>query len=1290
MTRPPQFSIVLPTYNSPINHLRAQLQAIRGQLCTSWECLVVDDGSSLASGVRSLLDTCSADEQRIRVQYRPHNGGIAAATNDALDAAVGDYVVFCDHDDLIAVDALQHVQTAIAEQPDADVLYSDEQLIDEYGGWLADYRKPRFSPRRLLGQNYFNHLVVVRRSFLGADRLRAEFEPAQDYDLVLRLTERATAVVHIPQILYSWRTAPGSIALDTESKPGLAAAVERSVAAAVERRALPAKVDMVSGSAVCCRLSATGSPIATAHVDARRLTVEQLDGRIRSSAAEACVIVGADIEDDSAWHPEIVGELLLGRVAVAAPQVAAGDGVLWSSGQSHAPRVHDPLRRLPITNPGPWGAHQVAREVSSVSPAAFVVDTSAYGQLGGFDVELPLADALVEFCERAVAAGWAVVCSPHSTVVLRQAADTSQRGGDEHFSPLGEVMVSSLLASSTLDQLPDSSPYQIAARRIAGGSVRLVTTDVFDTLVHRPVAKPHHLFLTLAAELRANGLLPAHVTDAQFAAARSLAEARAREERWHADRSREVTIEAVWEAMPDAWRDLSAADWRAYVGVELEVEAAALRVHPHAVDILRLAARRGVLCVAVSDIYLSSAQLSYLMRRAGVPTELLSAVVTSADRDICKFDGLLEAVIREHDLPPDTVLHLGDNPLADVRAAQRAGATAIDLSAPDDRAFQRWAEPRAVASALVGGDARTEAMVRQTLLEAGDDAADPSFRFGVAAIGPAMAGFASWVNHRAGELGASTVHFLLREGRVIAELMRAAEPDPVQARLVHASRWGILRAAVLDGTVDELTNALARRGPFSPATVATAFGCDEALVRHVVTRELGDTPDRWEAIRVISRDDELRSAVVARAAELRRGVLRYLEQHILLDDDPLVLCDIGWGGTIQEGITSILRSAGHDNEVVGLYLMLSPSGDDRVARGHRLEGYLQTSATDPSIAGAAAVVTRNPEILEQINTPAEGTLLGFDAAGRPRCATGSELSPSLTAAQRGVLAFASRRASATRSERAAVFTAEHRAGLLRSVAAAIQHPDGPLAAAVGSWHHDDVKGDSPESLLSPRLQRLLPQMSAPQAASVPMDEAYWVQGAAALAAPELLGPVAAIHTGTAPDDVATRSELGLARLAVFAHGELASAALTEEHPWLSPLGWSLLQVDGPVPSVRGVRVDFGSEAAVVQVGEWAVSVTLDDGSVLDVSPSSLADKRITWFGGRPMGANQAFVSAGGHVVLGLADDIGGRVRHIAARCSFRGWPLPVDDQHLALPVVAQRAADLARKAARKGRSVIRR
>ncbi|MEO1057415.1 MAG: glycosyltransferase, partial [Actinomycetota bacterium] len=218
------FTFVLPLWNSDPTLLAQQLDALAGQ-AGNWECVAVDDGSTNTAGIE-LVETRALDDPRFRALRRATNGGIAAATNDAIAAAQGDWIVFCDHDDRVHSDALAHLSAAIAAHPDVDLIYTDEQVVDADGQMLDVYRKPDWSPERLLGQNYLNHLVAVRAALIErVGGLEARFAPCPDREFTLRASRAARRVVHVPEILYDWRSLPGSVAHDVAEKPGVAAAV---------------------------------------------------------------------------------------------------------------------------------------------------------------------------------------------------------------------------------------------------------------------------------------------------------------------------------------------------------------------------------------------------------------------------------------------------------------------------------------------------------------------------------------------------------------------------------------------------------------------------------------------------------------------------------------------------------------------------------------------------------------------------------------------------------------------------------------------------------------------------------------------------------------------------------------------------------------------------------------------------------------------------------------------------------------------------------------------------------
>ncbi|HEX3240351.1 MAG TPA: glycosyltransferase [Solirubrobacterales bacterium] len=239
----PQFSILTPIYNTPHGVLKKMLRSVRRQSFEDWELCLVDDLSTDPE-VRAILDTAAARDPRIRVSHREQNGGIVAASNDALAMAEGEFVALLDHDDTLHPDALALVAEAIAATPHADYLYTDEDKIDMLGIHSGPFFKPDWSPERMRTQMYTCHFSVLRRALVeqvgGFDE---RFEGSQDWDLVLKVTEQARAVVHVPRILYHWRTMPGSAAAGGEAaKPYAFEAGVRAVQAHCERTGLPAKV----------------------------------------------------------------------------------------------------------------------------------------------------------------------------------------------------------------------------------------------------------------------------------------------------------------------------------------------------------------------------------------------------------------------------------------------------------------------------------------------------------------------------------------------------------------------------------------------------------------------------------------------------------------------------------------------------------------------------------------------------------------------------------------------------------------------------------------------------------------------------------------------------------------------------------------------------------------------------------------------------------------------------------------------------------------------------------------
>ena len=240
----PRFSILTPVYETPPGVLQKMLRSVTRQSHADWELCLVDD-CSRDPAVSQILQRAAARDRRIRVQRRAVNGGIVAGSNDALAMARGEFVCLLDHDDALHPDALAHVAEAIDRTPEADYVYSDEDKIDPTGNHVQPFFKPDWSPERMRTQMYTCHLSVLRRSLVeevgGFD---PEFEGSQDWDLVLKVTERARAVVHVPRVLYHWRILETSAAGGEQAKPWAFEAGARAVQAHCERTGFEAEVSM--------------------------------------------------------------------------------------------------------------------------------------------------------------------------------------------------------------------------------------------------------------------------------------------------------------------------------------------------------------------------------------------------------------------------------------------------------------------------------------------------------------------------------------------------------------------------------------------------------------------------------------------------------------------------------------------------------------------------------------------------------------------------------------------------------------------------------------------------------------------------------------------------------------------------------------------------------------------------------------------------------------------------------------------------------------------------------------
>ena len=236
----PRFSVLTPIHDPERAHLRTCLDSVRAQTFESWEHVVVDDGST-AAWIATMLAEAAAADPRVRVLHRPCGGGVAAH-RDALAASSGELVTVLDATDALEPDALAAMD-AVFTAGDVDAAYADHDIVDADGAKVMPSFKPAFSPERLRAHNYIDRPVVTRRTVAdAAGGFRDGYDGAHDYDFVLRATEQARRVAHVPRILGHTHRPPVGTAADGDSAV-TATAAARAVADHCARAGIAAAVE---------------------------------------------------------------------------------------------------------------------------------------------------------------------------------------------------------------------------------------------------------------------------------------------------------------------------------------------------------------------------------------------------------------------------------------------------------------------------------------------------------------------------------------------------------------------------------------------------------------------------------------------------------------------------------------------------------------------------------------------------------------------------------------------------------------------------------------------------------------------------------------------------------------------------------------------------------------------------------------------------------------------------------------------------------------------------------------
>jgi O-antigen biosynthesis protein len=475
----PTISVLIPVFRPKREWLERAVGSVKAQSYPKWQLCLGDDASE-EPWVREYLEAEAAVDSRIRVVFRESNGGISASLNAAGQLATGEYVTFLDHDDELDPFALHYIVEA-CQRDEVDVLYSDEDYLDPSGARSGPTFKPDWSPELLHACMYFGHLLVAARRLIDeVGWFRSLCDGAQDYDLALRLVERARNIVHIRRVLYHWRQHLQSTSMNPKAKPYAHEAGRRALTDAMARLQIPATIEdgpllftyyiQRSGSrqrvslVVCSRDSRRLSVFLAAQKRTRYPSVELVvvehispaDERLsrlldstqcvrvpytgpfnfsrmnnlgaQAAGSELLVFINDDVTPiRPEWLDVIAAHLERPKVGVVGARLLYPLGTL-----QHAGLVFGMQDGAGHPGRGVFYSElmyylQLPRDVSAVAGACLGIRQGLFQELGGFDLSFPVNYGDLDLCFRAGERGYRVLVDPR--VELTHVECGTRRGG---------------------------------------------------------------------------------------------------------------------------------------------------------------------------------------------------------------------------------------------------------------------------------------------------------------------------------------------------------------------------------------------------------------------------------------------------------------------------------------------------------------------------------------------------------------------------------------------------------------------------------------------------------------------------------------------------------------------------------------------------------------------------------------------------------------------------------------------------------------------------------------------
>lgn len=486
----PKISVVVPVYNPNEEYLRIMLDSIIRQTYENWELCIADDKSTNPN-IRSILEEYKKKDSRIKVVYRERNGNISAASNTALELATGEYTALVDHDDIVPVEALWIMVYYINHfDNQVDLLYSDEDKLDEQGKRYNPYFKGGWNRQLIYQENFVAHLGVYRTSILKEiDGFRVGYEGSQDYDILLRFLKKTSdeRIVHVPYVLYHWRKNANHSSFSTEFQDKSDLSAKKALEEYFEgkREVVPCnglvgcwqikkaeyeyplvsiiipfrdkvhllkqcvegilnktdyknlEVILVDNGSVELNTKKYLDNIKTdarVHVyrDDREFNYSRLNNEAAKEAqGELLLFLNNDIAMiDERWLRELVNAIEYENVGAAGGKLLYGNYNIQHAGVTTG--IYEvaghPFRHISNKNVGYFGWPVLERDTSAVTGACLLIKKEIFDEVGGFDEQnLAVSFNDVDLCLKIRNRGYRIIYTPYSLLLHLE----SQSRGDD-------------------------------------------------------------------------------------------------------------------------------------------------------------------------------------------------------------------------------------------------------------------------------------------------------------------------------------------------------------------------------------------------------------------------------------------------------------------------------------------------------------------------------------------------------------------------------------------------------------------------------------------------------------------------------------------------------------------------------------------------------------------------------------------------------------------------------------------------------------------------------------------